>query len=184
MKSNRLIKIRKRFFIAGEGQSEQSFMKWLQVLTDEKYLSCHLDYKSLDGGGYESMINKAIKLRQRGLTKGAYKGSFLIVDADRSERGDWSLKQLRSEAAQHQIQVCVQKPNHEGLLLHTLCGEARLNLTAGEAKKRLERMWPEYEKGLDARTLSQKLSFEKLLLIAKEDEDLKVLLTAIGLISP
>jgi hypothetical protein len=42
---------------------------------------------------------------------------FLIVDKDRSEQGDWTIEELRREAAGHNITLCVQNPNHEGLLL-------------------------------------------------------------------
>ncbi len=127
MKNNQIIKIRTRFFGTGEGQSEQSLSKWLQELADTQNLSLHLDYKSLEGGGYKSMYHKAIKLREKGLRNGKYSDSFLLVDSDRSDRndcpGDWDLTQLKAEAAKNRIQICVQYPNHEGLLFRILSSE-------------------------------------------------------------
>ena len=184
-------KIRTRFFVAGEGQSEQSFSKWLKELTDSQNLSLHLDYKPLEGGGYKSMYDKAIKLREKGLKKGKFGHSILLVDSDRSDRndcsGDWSLEQLTVEAAKNHIQVCVQRPNHEGLLFRILSNEDKdkknLSLTPAKTKERLKKIWPEYEKGTDALALSRRLSYDGLIRAAHWDSDLKDLLTTIGLIS-
>lgn len=151
MKNNQFIKIRTRIFVAGEGQSEQAFAKWLQQLTDNRHLALHLDYKSLEGGGYKSMYHKAIKLREKGLRKGKYSCSFLLVDSDRAERndcpGDWPLKKLKAEAAKNHLQICVQYPNYEGLLLRILLNEDKkmLNLTPVKAEKRLKDIWQDYE---------------------------------------
>ena len=51
--------IRKRFFLAVEGESEQSFAKWIQELADEKDLNVHLQCDVLSGGGYSSMLRDA-----------------------------------------------------------------------------------------------------------------------------
>ena len=52
------IKKRARFFVAVEGESEQSFLVWLQVLA-QKELHIHLDNVLLGGGGFKSMLEKA-----------------------------------------------------------------------------------------------------------------------------
>jgi len=189
MKNNRVIKIRTRFFVPGEGQSEQSFTKWLQDLADEQGLSVHLDSKSLGGGGYESMLNKALKARNHGLRRGnKYLYSFLLVDADRAERndcsGDWKLNDLRSEAAKHNIDVCVQKPNFEGLMVNMLPGNKRpysISASTSDVRHSLQKAWPDYVKPADARTLSQKFCLNDLGRVASQDPDLKNLLTKIGL---
>lgn len=87
-----IIKKRARFFVAVEGESEQSFVAWLQVLS-EKELHVHLDGVLLGGGGFKSMLNKAVQQdRRRRKISGAYKDRFLIVDADRARQGDWSIE--------------------------------------------------------------------------------------------
>jgi hypothetical protein len=189
MNKNRVI--RTRIFIAGEGQSEQSFNKRLQELTDSQNFSLHLDYKSLNGGGYKSMYHNALSLREKGLRRGKYSHSLLLVDSDRSDRrdcpGDWSLKQLKAEAAKDHIRICVQYPNHEGLLFRILSNEdkdkKKLSLTPTKARERLRNIWPEYEKGTDALTLSRKLFCDGLMRAAHWDPDLKDLLVTLGLIS-
>lgn len=184
-------KIRTRFFVTGEGQSEQSFTKWIQELPEVELLNIHLPCVILGGGGYKSMYHKALKLRQKNLKEKGYKRSFLLVDSDRSDRNDcpadWSLEQLTVEAAKNHIQVCVQRPNHEGLLFRIRSNEDKdkknLSLTPAKTKERLKKIWPEYEKGTDALALSRKLSYDGLIRAAHWDSDLKDLLTTIGLIS-
>ena len=74
------IKKRTRFFVAVEGESEQSFLVWLQVLAQGK-LHIHLDDVLLGGGGFKSMLEKAVKQHARGCKiSGAYKDRFLMVD--------------------------------------------------------------------------------------------------------
>ena len=85
------IKIRARFFVAVEGESEQSFLKWLQLLSSEKNLPIHLDVVLLGGGGYKSMLQKAVRLHKRRCKSAPYRDRFLVVDSDRAEQGDWSI---------------------------------------------------------------------------------------------
>jgi hypothetical protein len=116
--------IRTRFFVAVEGESEQSFVRWLQTLS-ERELHIHLDAMPLGGGGFKSMLEKAVRLHRRHCRIGIYKDRFLLVDRDRAEQGDWIIEKLRHEAAKYGFTVCVQNPNHEGLLLRMFCGMER-----------------------------------------------------------
>ena len=80
------IKKRARYFVAVEGESEQSFLAWLQMLA-EKDLHIHLDDALLGGGGYNSMLAKAVQQHfRRCRINGAYQDRFLIVDADGPSR--------------------------------------------------------------------------------------------------
>lgn len=176
-----IIKRRARFFVAVEGESEQSFVTWLQVLS-EKELHIHLDGVPLAGGGFKSMLEKAVRQHKRRCrTSGSYRGRFLIVDEDRAEQGDWSIEKLRREAAKHKITVCVQSPNHEGLLLRMIRGMEREMPDAASAEIRLKSRWPSYQKPMNAHALGRQFSLDDLLRVAHVDPDLEVLLTKIGL---
>jgi bisphosphoglycerate-dependent phosphoglycerate mutase len=59
--TKRIIQQRKRIFIAAEGESEQSFVKWLQQLSDQQRLHIHLDCQTLEGGGYKTMLERAVR---------------------------------------------------------------------------------------------------------------------------
>jgi len=176
-----IIKIRARFFVAVEGDSEQSFVKWLQELSSEKNLHIHLDVFPLNGGGFKSMLQKTVRLHKQGCRKGAYQDRILIVDRDRAEQRDWSIKELRREAARHKITVCVQSPNHEGLLLRMMPRMERVIPKAASAETRLKRLWPDYRKPENTLALWRKFSLDDLLRVARVDPDLKALLKTIGL---
>jgi hypothetical protein len=78
------------FFLAVEGASEQAFVAWLQALS-EKRLRIHLDVFRLGGGGFKSMLQKAVRFHTRNCDNVRYRERFLIVDRDRATQGDWAL---------------------------------------------------------------------------------------------
>jgi hypothetical protein len=174
--------IRTPFFVAVEGESEQSFVKWLQVLSDEKNLHIHLDVVPLGGGGYKTMLGKAVQQHRRNRrTSGTYRDRFLVVDGDRAEQGDWPIEELKREAGKHKITVCVQRPNHEGLLFRMMRGMEHEIPDAASAEKRLKNRWPNYQKPANALALGRQFSLDDLLRVASVDPDLGTLLKRVGL---
>jgi hypothetical protein len=122
-----------------EGESEQSFFTWLQILSQCE-LPIHLETFLLGGGGFKSMLAKTLRQHKRRCRiSGVYQERFLVVDGDRAEQGDWSIEALRREAAIHKFTVCAQNPNHEGLLLKMIPGIERTTLTASRGAKKLQR---------------------------------------------
>ena len=177
-----MITKRTRFFLAVEGESERSFARWLQELCDVE-LRLHLDNHVLYGGGYETMLSEAVRLHKKGVTtKGPYKNRFLIVDSDRADQGDWSLEKLRTEAAKHQMTVCLQKPKHEAVLFRMIPGKEAIIVPAAGAEALLKSVWPSYAKPVDARVLRQRFNVTDLLRMAALDADFKHLLRTIGLL--
>ncbi len=109
--------IRKRIYLAVEGEGEQSFIKFLQQLSDQNSIHIHLDCEVLSGGGCKTMLERAVIYRsRREKTKGKAKNSILIVDTDRADKNDdgWSLEQLISEAKRDKV---VARHYHSTLLL-------------------------------------------------------------------
>jgi hypothetical protein len=177
------IKKRTRFFVAVEGESEQSFLVWLQVLAQGE-LHIHLDDVLLGGGGFKSMLEKAVKQHARGCKiSGAYKDRFLIVDADHAQQGDWSIDRLKAEAAKHKFTVCVQSPNHEGLLLRMMPGMEREISDAASSETKLKSRWQNYQKPVNAHALGRQFSLDDLLRVARVDSDLGNFLKKIGLMA-
>ena len=181
-KMTKIIQQRKRIFIAGEGEGEQSFVKWLQRLSDQNGLHVHLDCQPLGGGGYKTMLEKTVhECKRKG--RSSAKSFILLVDSDRAERGDdgWSLLQLKQEASKHKINVCVQNPNQEGLLVRMMPGNESLQPNIAKVQKQLRSIWPDYQKPVDAQTLASKFTLGDLLRVARVDLELKLLLSIIGL---
>ncbi len=180
-----MIQKRVRYFLAGEGPGDQSFIRWLQILADKNGLHIHLDCEPLTGGSYETMLKKAVYLKKRNdKTKTKAKACILLVDSDRATQRDdgWSLAQLKEAAEKENFIVCVQRPNQEGILLRLLTGKANLELNTVKTKEKLNQAWPTYKKPVDAYTLSAKFSIEDLARAAKVDPELKILLLKIGLV--
>ena len=177
------IKKRARFFVAVEGESEQSFLVWLQVLA-RKELHIHLDNVLLGGGGFKSMLEKARQQHNRRCKiSGAYKDRFLIVDADRAGQGDWSIEKLKQEAGKYQFTVCLQNPNHEGLLLRMMPGLEREIPEAALAESKLKSHWPNYHKPVNAHALGRQFTIEDILRVARVDAVSGDFLKAIGLLA-
>jgi hypothetical protein len=183
--SRKIIFQRKRIFFAAEGEGEQSFIKFLQQISDQNEIHVHLDCEVLCGGGYKTMLERAISYRARNeKKKGKAKESILIVDTDRAEKNDdpWSIEQLNSEANKNNFTTCFQTPNLEGLLFRMLPGNEKLTPNASSVHKQLTKEWQTYNKPADCRTLMSKFSFDDLQRIARVDNHLRKLLIKIGLL--
>ena len=138
------IKIRARFFLAVEGESEQSFIKWLQQLSDKRGLHIHLDCQPLNGGSYKTMLRNALYAQQHHERYKA-KASVLLVDGDRAEHDDnWTIAKLAQEAAKENFLLCLQNPNYEGLLLRMMPGKEYVQPPSASAYKELVKLWPSY----------------------------------------
>ena len=174
---------RTRFFLAVEGRGDQSFIKWLGMLSEQNGGHIALDCEPVNGGGYKSMLQKAIRLRRR-RERSRAEACILMVDADRAASGNdgWTIGQLKIEAKKHGISVCAQSPNLEGLFLRMMPGNEQLQPSPTAAKRELLRAWPDYENPVDAATLSSKFNQSDLERVARHDPDLQSLLKTIGLI--
>lgn len=169
--------------MAVEGESEQSFVRWLQTLSDEKGAAhIHLDAFLLGGGGFKTMLENAMREHKRRCkAKGAYEDRFLLVDEDRADQGDWPIAELKREAGKHKFTLCVQRPNHEGLLLRMMPGMEREIPDAASARAKLKGRWAGYEKPARAQTLWRQFSLDDILRVAALDSDVGTLLRRIGL---
>ena len=81
----RLVQQRRSFFIAGEGQSERAFVRFLQRLCDEAGLPVYLDVKPQDGGGAVNVIKQAGRWLEKNPPKREYKVRLVLLDRDRIE---------------------------------------------------------------------------------------------------
>lgn len=180
--TRKIILERIRFFLCGEGASEQSWVKFLGMLCEQHGMHLHLDCQVLGGGGYQIQLANTIFYRERNDRINA-KATVLIVDSDRSDRGDdpWSIERLKQEAAKENIVVCAQHPSFEGLLLRLLSAKINMHIPTSTVKSHLLKLWPDYDKPASARMLAGKFTLTDLLRVAKIDSELNTLLSTIGL---
>lgn len=171
---------RQPHFFAVEGESEISFIKFINILADQQNLNIHLHKEKLNGGGYEKMLSEAVKKR------GKYeqcKTSFLVVDSDRADRNEdsWNIEELTEECHKASFTLVIQRPNFEAVLARMFIGNEKKNFTsASHAQKALENKWTKYDKPEDAMALQKKFSISDLLRMATYDENLKLMLERLG----
>ena len=179
--------VRTRYLLAVEGESEQSFVKWVQDLADDADLNVHLQCRVLSGGGYSSMLREAANFKKRDENqKGAFKQAFLLADEDRARQPhpDWSIVRLRREAASKGLILCGQKPKFEGLLLRMLPGRERIVLDAANVDAQLRVLLPGYKKPTDAQSLARMFTLDDLMRVAGVEPDLMRVLSTIGFGQP
>ncbi len=179
-----MVTLRRRAFYPVEGEGEQSFIKWLQILADQAQLNIHLDSKVLGGGGYKTMLEGARFYIERKNRKKS-ESCTLLIDVDRSNHDDgWSLAKLITEAAKYNITICAQKPNLEGLFVRLFQSKENLQFSgSGDVKKELRKLWPDYKKPVNASILKRKFTLRDLWRAAKFDPELHRLLSTIGFIN-
>lgn len=181
--TRKIIQKRTRFFFAVEGEGEQSFIKWVGQCSEEINMNLHLDCQVLGGGGYEAMLQRAGRYRE---IKDRFKAktSILLLDADRADKDDaWSVNKLKQEAKKFNFEAIFQCPNQEGVLLKMLLKDDIVpkNASSDYVHRSLVKLWPDYKKPVDARTLSAKFSLSDLQRVARTDMELQTLITILGL---
>lgn len=75
-----------------------------------------------------------------------------------------------------------QEPDHEALILRHLPQCQQLRPPAGSTLDALRRHWPDYEKGMSAQQLAQRIAIENIRLACTVEPDLRALLNDLGLI--
>ena len=76
-----------------------------------------------------------------------------------------------------------QAPDHEAVLLRHLPGCETMRPPAGASLAALRRQWPEYEKGLSAQQLAERIDLPQVQQASAVEADLRRFLLAIGLIA-
>ena len=172
---------RRRFFVACEGESEESFIKWISGLAEARNLNLHLHPVNLEGGGFRKMLEQAVMREARERKQnGPFRGRFLLLDADRVADDPWSIEKLRTEAGQNGFTTILQQPNFEGVLLRMHEGCERDFLCKAATESRLKSRWPHYRKAMDALELARKFNLEDLLRAGRADPFLAELLKRLG----
>lgn len=190
MSVRRRVPRRRRFFIGCEGESEQGYAKLLQNFADDRGLSIHIDAQVLRNSGdpkacaelAEHLINKDQRLK-----KPPYVHRFLILDTDLIGQNSNRDAQMWRILDRAQITLLKQETCFEAFLLRHFSGyENNRPATNNQAKIQLERVLPNYRKGMSAQELSNYLTVDQIISAAecRLNQDFQSLLTALGFINP
>lgn len=177
----RLVRPRRSFFIAGEGQSERPFARFLQHLCDEADLHVHLDVKPQDGGGSVAVIEQAGRWLRRNRSRREYQARLVLLDLDRIEAEPQEGIKAQAAAVRYKLEIIFQDPNLEGLLVRLHVGQEQRKIRASESESELRKLWPAYQKPSTAEQLRQRFTLDDVRRAATYDQHLRKLLEVIGL---
>ena len=177
MSRGRLISLRRSIFIGVEGPSDRAFVKFLGRYCDREGRHLHLHAEPANGGDSVVVIESAIRYLSNRSFAEEFIRKFVLLDEDRIQQDKRAGRDAHAVAAKHELEVVLQIPNLEGLLLRLHRGHERHRLQARDAKAKLEKLWPKYDKSLTSDHLNQRFNLDDLRRAAKYDKHLQRLLT-------
>lgn len=165
----RKIPQRKRILVACEGASERSYCKFLNEISNKIGLHIHIDgwLDGSGGGDHLAVIEGAVK-RNKCQNKLGRPYDFKVALLDSDKRG---LNIPRDEkcdviSKDNDILVIWQEYDHEAFLLRHFAGYETRRPAKGDSEAQLKIVWPEYEKNMDAASLSKILDENSILRVA------------------
>jgi len=173
---------RRRILIAGEGQSEQALVAWLQKLCDQRDQYVHLQFVSSGGGDSLEVVQASIRRKNRqATTRRRPINHIALLDFDRLGADKRIGRDALAEAARHAIHAILVHPNLEGLLLRLHMNQETRKIPASIALGQLRKLWPEYDKPATALQLENRFALDDLKRVAQQDNHISRLLSLIGL---
>jgi len=158
-------------FIAGEGKSERGYGRWLGQLARNHGVPVAIKAEALQGGDPLDLVAQAkAKLETIEKYRGNYSIKGLLLDDDLLGQNRERDEQAVLLARKKRIHLIWQKPTHEAFLLRHFPRNQKL----------LKKVWPKYEKGLDATHYEKMLTLDHLLRARGMEPDLNDFLIAMG----
>ncbi len=179
MARRRLVRPRRRIFVAAEGDSERSFARLLSRLCGEAGLRLHLDIHVCGGGDSRAVVEFARKHRDiRAREYGLFSAAFVLLDSDRMEQdrrsgrgvddtGNLALIRLRPNL----VRCAIAPPSRSG-------NPSPAGATNGAGTQKL---WPDYQKPASADALEKRFSLADFQRAARHDDSIRLLLEQLGL---
>lgn len=172
---------RRVIFIGVEGRSERAFAQFLQRCCDEEGLHLHLAIKAASGGDSVSVVEETGRYLARRSGNRDIHSRLVLLDQDRIDEDRRARRDAQAVASRLELEIILQDPNLEGLLLRLHPGNERRSVAAGAAVAELRKVWREYSKPPTAHQLIQRFTLSDLRRAARFDERLQRLLDVLGL---
>ena len=175
-------KPRKRIFLGSEGISERNYGQYLRLIADNHNLQVHIDCNYVTGGGDPlKVVQESIKLMKRhSRNHGDYLVKAVMLDSDKLGRSTDRDNKIRPLAADHDVKLLYSAPNFEAFLLRHFPGCESKMPPANTSLSELEKVWPEYYKGINARSIYKKLGEDVLMQTCMVEDSLRDFLISIG----
>lgn len=175
-------KQRKRIFLGSEGSSERSYGQYLKLIADAHSLPIHIDCNYVTSGGDPlKVVQEAIKLMKRNSRNhGDYLIKAIMLDSDKLGQSIDRDKKIRPLISGGEIKLLYSEPNYEAFLLRHFPGCENKRPPAKTAFSEIKKVWPEYYKGIDAKSIYKMLSEDGLLRACTVEDSLRDFLINIG----
>lgn len=172
------------FFLACEGESEYSYVKFLNRLADKhSSMRVHLDPSIINGGGDPDKIleisKKEYEFKVKG-KKGGYKEKLILMDNDIYQQYSPSAQSdFNSKLTKKKFGIIWQKPDHEGFLIRHFPNS--VSPISGHSMDQLQKFWPNYHKNMLVRDIEKKLDISCVKRASNFFPEFKKFLNTIGL---
>ena len=175
-------KTRKRIFLGSEGFSERNYGQYLKLIADNHNLPIHIDCNYVTGGGDPlKVVEESIRLMKRNSRNhGDYLVKAIMLDADKLGRSIDRDDKIGLLVSASNIKLIYSNPNFEAFLLRHFPGCENKRPPAKTTISELKKVWPEYYKGIDARSIYKQLGEDGLARVFKVEESLRNFLIDIG----
>ena len=175
-------KRRKRIFLGSEGLSERNYGRYLQLIADYHNLPIHIDGDYVTGGGDPlKVVQESIKLKKRNSRNhGDYLVIAIMLDSDKLGRSLDRDNKIKSLVSGSDIKLLYSAPNFEAFLLRHFPGCESKRPPADTALTELKKIWPDYSKGINARSIYQELGEGGIVRACRVEDSLRDFLISIG----
>ena len=179
-------RLRKVFFVACEGESEQGYAKLLKRFANNSGRHIQIDTKLMKTSNPKKLVQLACRAIGRRKQRDSLAGKFLMLDTDQMIGGKPDFDhEIHKEAKSVGLILIWQDKCFESVLLRHFEGhENDSPATSKEALKKLQKVWPQYSKGMSGKDLEQRITLADVQRAAKSplNEDLRILLKTLDLL--
>ena len=175
-------KTRKRIFLGSEGISERNYGQYLRLIAEKYNLLIHIDCNYVTGGGDPlKVVEESIRrMKWNSKNRGDYLVKAIMLDADKLGRSNDRDNKIRPLVSSGNIRLLYSTPNFEAFLLRHFPGYENKSPPADASLSELAKVWPEYRKGIDARSIYKQLGEDGLVRACTVEDSLRDFLTSIG----
>ena len=176
------VKPKRVILIGTEGHSERAFVAFLQRCCSDAGVNVHLRPWVGSGGDSLAVVEGMVRfVRGSAMTQDVEK-KLILLDSDRVAEDRRNGRDGCKAASRAEIEVVLQRPNFEGLLIRLHRGHEQRRVPAGRTGRELSKLWQDYAKPPNANGLQTRFSVDDLRRAARHDPDLYRLLTTVGLL--
>ena len=133
----------------------------------------HLVVELAAGGDSVAVVEYVARCLLKHSANKEFACKLVLIDGDRIQQDQRAQRNVYAAAAANELDVILQNPNLEGLLLRLHPKYERKTIQASTAERMLKKVWPEYDKPPTVGQLERHFDHPMLLRAAKYDKDLK-----------